>query len=77
MKGKEALERLFGSYVRSKCYGINNKQDDEDYELIKQDLEILNILKDNIMIDEEEKFITLFSKNKEVVEKVKEWLYRE
>ena len=46
-----------------------------EYKVIKKDLEILNILKDNIMTDEEEKVITLFSKNKEVVEKVKEWLY--
>ena len=38
MNSLEALERLFGSYVSSNCYGINYKQDDEDYNIIKQDL---------------------------------------
>lgn len=41
MDSKEALERLFGSYISSKCYGINYKQDDEDYNTIKQDLDRL------------------------------------
>lgn len=44
MTSKEALEKLFGSYVSSKCYGINYKQDDEDYEIIKKDLERLEQL---------------------------------
>ena len=45
------------------------------YKQIKQDLEILEILKDIIMVDEDEKVVTLFLKNKEVVNKIKEWLY--
>ena len=44
MTSKECLERLFGSYISSKCYGINYKQDDEDYNTIKQDLERLEKL---------------------------------
>ena len=42
--GKEALERLFGSYVSSKCYGINYKEDDEDYNIILKDLDRLEKL---------------------------------
>lgn len=45
---KEALERLFGSYVSSNCYGINYKQDDEDYNTIKQDLDKLEKLEDEL-----------------------------
>lgn len=41
MNSKEALERLCGSYISSKCYGINYKQDDENYNIIKQDLDKL------------------------------------
>lgn len=44
MNSKEALERLFGSYVSSNCYGINYKQDDEDYNTIKQDLDRVEML---------------------------------
>lgn len=45
MNSFEALERLFGNYVSSKCYGINYKQDDENYNIIKQDLERLELIK--------------------------------
>ena len=44
MNSLEALEKLFSNYVSSKCYGINYKQDDEDYSTIKQDLERLEKL---------------------------------
>ena len=44
MTSKEALEKLFGSYVSSKCYGINYKQDDEYYNIITQDLDRFNEL---------------------------------
>ena len=59
MNSKEALERLFGSYISSKCYGINYIQDDEDYHIIKQDLERLETLISILQkfIDEEEYFV--------------------
>ena len=41
LNSKESLENLFGNYVSSKCYGINYKQDDENYNIIKQDLDKL------------------------------------
>lgn len=44
MNSKEALKRLFDSYVSSKFYGINYKEDDEDYNIIEQDLDRLKRL---------------------------------
>lgn len=50
MTSREILERLFGGYVASKCYGFNYQQDDKDYETIKKDLEELE---ERRQIDEE------------------------
>ena len=54
MNSKECLERLFGSYVNSKCYGINYKKDDEDFESIKQDLDKLEKMEKAIKTLKEE-----------------------
>ena len=72
MNSKERLYEILGM--------LNYEQVDECdkkglLRIIKQDLELLEIFKDNVMIDEDEKVVTLFSKNKEVVNKIKEWLY--
>ena len=74
MKSKEALTKL--SNMASPYYW-RTKEQIELISILEQELEILQIFKDNVMLDEDEKVITLFSKNKEVVKKVKEWLYRE
>lgn len=68
MNSKEALSDLFFLAIGDENHIKECK------EVIEKDLEVLEIFKDNVMIDEYEKAVTLFSKNKEVVNKIKEWL---